>query len=1192
MYLAPFQPPWSAPAPYSDGFPQRPISSFPQPRPERNIRDVNEAKATRKAEIERRCGELDPPLSSNILNHMDSFQAAIQISQPLTDHAWEVLKPRLLAQRPYAEKKEEEKIRQDELLQEEYKQRRQQEAQLKETKEALDREWDSVQAPVRNRIGVLADEIIAENWSNGDSVSKDSCPKFAADVLIYVRERFYADIAREDEAAQAAGEPVKVDQPNEPPTRKLILENMKWLFDTKIKPLTENYQKELFLCNGCDGNFKFYGFEGVVQHFAAKHTTTLSMGSVVVHWRAEWPEHPPFHPNPSAAKAAYYKIPTPVNPSIQAPVSSEVQPQAYYGGYGQPAEHSAPPPAYDSAQPSPNNYPAQYAIPQQNGAYPYPPAQAYQSYGQMPRPEQGQGVPYHGQHMYSNTHHGYNGYPPPQYGQPTGPTYGTPYGQTQYPTFTQGQEYPRSGAYGPEPNGHYYGPGAMAPQSATFPPRLVAVHPSGLTPDVYQKQLDEMAKQAREVWFGTSGIKDIPQSVRIFVVIHQVASRFAATFTNEPSLAMFIDGLDNHAKMRPVRSLNGLACKTCVNTGSGAGTDQHNFAQSPIADRRLYTLPHLLNHFRSAHVDDAYAVKEPSAALDPSKPDWKRDMIELPEMPLIADLLNAPGMDDAKLGLVAAVFPEAFPTPLPRMGKGGNTGPVPAFKHDHPSQKASSRATPSQSSTFQTESRDDTRLFSRSYSAMQAPSPRGQSTEPPGEDEYDPHRPAFLGKIVKPEPSPMRLWDDHHHLSSSLASHPQYSADTNPVTSRSEKLDQHSQQAERDTRYTATPGNVTGTSFGGHFTENYTNAPEQQRNQGLNKHAYSENTQSVYAQLYHNGSVRDGATAKQTTARSASPLEAADQFLNSFPVSRSRHLSSHPQENFQRSASAWRDEAASQDRQKAFNNVADLERWKSDNIPAGHLPDNRPALDSIRAAQSISRAVDNLATSQRAVSRPRNDDEYRPPSHVQISPIGSRAGPSPQPYDVHGPSRQTIVEPQYVMNDVDPQKERASSYHQSRDPYYRSRSRSPQISPIERGFYRARSPRDDRRQEPLYRVISPPMRQEPQVQRVLSGDYPAQARYQYVEDRVPVEDRYGRRVEYVPVRYEEHGSAESGRYVLAQHIEEPAPPRGYVRLEQGYSGQHIYERNGQMYRAEPAGYHPSHPEPYRGPQMYAQEYRY
>ena len=83
-----------------------------QPRTERNIKDVNEAKAARRAEIERRCAAMDPPLLPSVLRHMDSFQAAMQISQPMTDQAWEILRPRLLSQLPLAGRREKEQVQQ------------------------------------------------------------------------------------------------------------------------------------------------------------------------------------------------------------------------------------------------------------------------------------------------------------------------------------------------------------------------------------------------------------------------------------------------------------------------------------------------------------------------------------------------------------------------------------------------------------------------------------------------------------------------------------------------------------------------------------------------------------------------------------------------------------------------------------------------------------------------------------------------------------------------------------------------------------------------------------------------------------------------------------------------------------------------------------------------------------------------
>jgi len=81
--------------------------SQPEPPPAayslgENKQDATEAKQARKSEIERRCGELEDPISSNVLQHMDLFRAC-QVPAPITDDAWEVLKPQLLARRDAAQ---------------------------------------------------------------------------------------------------------------------------------------------------------------------------------------------------------------------------------------------------------------------------------------------------------------------------------------------------------------------------------------------------------------------------------------------------------------------------------------------------------------------------------------------------------------------------------------------------------------------------------------------------------------------------------------------------------------------------------------------------------------------------------------------------------------------------------------------------------------------------------------------------------------------------------------------------------------------------------------------------------------------------------------------------------------------------------------------------------------------------------
>ncbi|KAH6611657.1 hypothetical protein C7974DRAFT_429582 [Boeremia exigua] len=244
--------------------PQPVHSGSAQPNQQRNLHDANEAKATRKTDIERR--------------------QPIQISQPMTDYAWSVLQPRLIANLPAAQQAEADHVSRAALLPTKQTDRRHQDANSKEAKEAMDREWEESQRPIRDRLSAIADDFINREWDHGKALTHENSPKFAADLLMHVRRAYY--------------EGVNAAEPSDRPP--LVLENMKWLYDNKLKPLTEQYRREIFFCHGsdCDQATRPFGFEGVVQHYGAKHTTAFSSGNIVVAWReAEWPEETPFHPH-------------------------------------------------------------------------------------------------------------------------------------------------------------------------------------------------------------------------------------------------------------------------------------------------------------------------------------------------------------------------------------------------------------------------------------------------------------------------------------------------------------------------------------------------------------------------------------------------------------------------------------------------------------------------------------------------------------------------------------------------------------------------------------------------------------------------------------------------------------------------------------------------------------------------------
>lgn len=127
-------------------------------------------KSSRRAEIEKRAQQLEPPLGPGALARTPAFQAAIQIIAPLDDNAWEILRPRLLAQRAEAEERERESIRHAELIRER-DERLRREAANKEI------DWENIQAPLRARIAGYADEVLRDGWDRGKKVTKENCGK-------------------------------------------------------------------------------------------------------------------------------------------------------------------------------------------------------------------------------------------------------------------------------------------------------------------------------------------------------------------------------------------------------------------------------------------------------------------------------------------------------------------------------------------------------------------------------------------------------------------------------------------------------------------------------------------------------------------------------------------------------------------------------------------------------------------------------------------------------------------------------------------------------------------------------------------------------------------------------------------------------------------------------------------------------
>lgn len=530
-------------------FPPPHLPFYPpiQQRAWRDPQEVETACQLRKAEIERRCLALSPPLAPAVLQHIEAFQAALQISSPLDDAQWEVLKPRLLAGREAAELIEHERETRVAALRAAVPDDGGGAlAFLKPAKEVYDAAYEAKQEPLRQRLAEFADEVMETD------INKENAPAFAVKVISHVRKRYLE--------AKAAGTLPKSEEYSSGKTGAngvedmepfLSLDNMKWVYDNKVRPVTDPHKKDLFICAGCteERKPKWFAFEGLIQHYGAKHTTAFSKGNIIVHWQiSEWPDEPPFSTNPGAYMKLERKFPDFKN--------------------------------QNRARGTPQH---------QTGAYTLP----------SPRDKSSMAS--------SSHHHSTNGYLPP--------------------------------GYGPQRMASWQQPALPLPQPC---------------PDhSHDAQIAHLSAVASELWNTLDGIKDMLECVRAQTVLHHTLLRFSERFGHPPDLDLFTDALARNPLMRGLKNAHGLACKLCVasqpDRAAAAG-----IYYARIRAVRLYNASSLITHFKIVH--------------EGSGLDWGRDMIEVPEPSLIGELISKPGMDDAKLALIAAAFPAGLPWPLPVIG--------------------------------------------------------------------------------------------------------------------------------------------------------------------------------------------------------------------------------------------------------------------------------------------------------------------------------------------------------------------------------------------------------------------------------------------------------------------------------------------------------------------------------------------
>ena len=537
-----------------------------RPAKAKTAQDVEEALRTRRTEIERRCRELDPPLDPVVLQYMPSFRATMKIAQTMTEEFWEnTLKPRILAEREAAEIAEHNRQGQLAYLQTAVPHSAQDEPFTRPAKDTYDKEYDLAQEPLRKRLGDYADDFIESHWKGGD-LDKYNSPVFAVKVIEYVDRRY-----REDKLAGILPPPPRANlrsrQGTPIPEPFLSLDNMKWVFDNKIAPRTGAHGREVFLCSGCGhpGN-KWLAFEGLIQHYGAKHTTAFSRGNIVVHWQtSEWPSDLPFIRDPS-----YY---------IKQP------------------KRASDTKGHARRTPQTNNGPFN--------------------------------VPGSGRLLSES-----------------------PYFSGQYHSPADGNGY-----YQPVADYSGYQHGQIQPQAASYGYSYQA--PTSQDQNSEEAQLNALCYHMSETWDSLDGVKEgaLLECVRVQTTIHHAVVKFVELFHNVPSLDLITEVLATKPEARPIKEANGLACKFCV-AAQTDGSASYTSYYRRIQHVKLYNTSSLVSHFKIMHKDES---KRRSI-------DWTTNMIELPELQLISNLIRAAGMDDKKLAIVAAAFPTAFPSSLPQIG--------------------------------------------------------------------------------------------------------------------------------------------------------------------------------------------------------------------------------------------------------------------------------------------------------------------------------------------------------------------------------------------------------------------------------------------------------------------------------------------------------------------------------------------
>jgi hypothetical protein len=481
--------------------------------------------------------------------------------------------------------------------------------------------------PIEACLYSYAKEYIDECSRRDIVIDAVNCAHFAAGLLVYVRRRFYSEIKGDDGRKEGVGNNNMKTYGKHQQTTLLTLENMRWIYDNIIRPVTDQFRPGLFLCNGCDTS-KLYPLPAVLNHYAAKHTNSFRKDDAVLSWEVEWPSKAPFNPDNNKIEQAMRALPGMTEKDRGHRPSS--WPFDFTGPSLSLLLHSGPrSPELEGSKTSlqtshePNDRPGSQLNSYSGGATSKSTLSARQEYRSQELTSPGS--PIKSSESILASHEGLNIIDdtrristPPEY-----------------------QHRRRFSMDTSNPPGNYSNPEMTTDQpildDRPLTPRVIEAFPA--------KFIENLVVEMNGTWSILRSIDYLPNDVKLHITICQAAKNFFFKFHEIPILEMFIAALMDDRAIKAIRFAPGVSCQIC--------TDE--MLSKSIYPNQIITgfvkVLTLVEHFYYLH------ERRPNPLRPGAFFDWKTDMVSLPPRQTIQEVARME-RNDSKLKLISEVFPD------------------------------------------------------------------------------------------------------------------------------------------------------------------------------------------------------------------------------------------------------------------------------------------------------------------------------------------------------------------------------------------------------------------------------------------------------------------------------------------------------------------------------------------------------